>query len=75
MLKFAVTLADKMTQAILDILPYIVWLKDTQGRYIKINKMYVDYVRLQNSEQIIGKIDIALWPTAHCHDKSAGQCL
>jgi len=49
-------------KAILDNLPYLSWLKDIDGRYIKVNKVYVDYTGLGDARKIIGKTDFDLWP-------------
>lgn len=49
-------------KAILDNSPYMAWLKDTSGRYIRINKVYANYIRLKDARQIIGKTDFDLWP-------------
>jgi len=54
--------SDASMRAILDNSPYMVWLKDTEGRYIKVNRTYVDYVRQKDDQQIIGKTDFDLWP-------------
>lgn len=51
-------------RAILDNSPYMAWLKDPQGRYLSVNKVYVDYVRRESPQQIIGKTDFDLWPQA-----------
>jgi len=49
-------------RAILDNLPYLSWLKDIDGRYVRVNKAYVDYTGLGDIRQIIGKTDFDLWP-------------
>lgn len=49
-------------QAILNNSPYMVWLKDAQGRYVQVNKVYTDYLRSKNDRQIIGKTDFDIWP-------------
>lgn len=49
-------------RAILDNSPYLVWLKDPEGRYITANKAHVDYVRLKDHREIIGKTDFDFWP-------------
>ena len=49
-------------RAILDNSPYLVWLKDTEGRYLKVNKAYADYARLKDIRQVIGKTDFDLYP-------------
>ncbi|MDP4028607.1 MAG: PAS domain S-box protein [Gallionella sp.] len=51
-------------RAILNNLPYMAWLKDTDGRYMKVNKGYAEYTRLKDNRQIIGKTDFDLWPKA-----------
>ena len=54
--------SDVSMRAILNNSPYMTWLKDTEGRYIKVNKAYIDYVRLQDIQQVIGKTDFDFWP-------------
>jgi len=54
--------SDVSMRAILDNSPYMVWLKDAEGRYIKVNRTYVDYVRQKDDQQVIGKTDFDLWP-------------
>ncbi len=48
--------------AILDNSPYLAWLKDPEGHYVRINKVYADYLRLKDARQAIGKTDFDLWP-------------
>ncbi len=48
--------------AILDNLPYMVWMKDCAGRYLEVNEYYVSYARLTGKQQIVGKTDFELWP-------------
>jgi PAS domain S-box-containing protein len=54
--------SEASMHAILDNSPYMTWLKDAEGRYIKVNKNYVDYVRMKDIQQVIGKTDFDLWP-------------
>ncbi|MBI5625788.1 MAG: PAS domain S-box protein [Nitrosomonadales bacterium] len=42
--------------------PFLTWLKDSDGRYLKVNKAYADYAKLDDAQQIIGKTDFDLWP-------------
>ncbi len=49
-------------RAMLDNSPYMTWLKDTKGRYITINKVFADYLRLAEVSQAIGKTDLDLQP-------------
>ena len=70
--RYAVTLAEEMTdayresesrlRAILDNSPYMAWLKDNQGRYVKINKAYLNYIRRDSVDEVVGKTDFDLWP-------------
>ncbi len=54
--------SEASQSAILNNAPYLVWLKDTEGRYLKVNKTYADYARLKEARQVIGKTDFDLWP-------------
>ncbi len=49
-------------RAMLDNSPYLTWLKDTEGRYITINKVFADYLRLDDAQQAMGKTDLDLQP-------------
>lgn len=49
-------------RAMLDNSPYMTWLKDTKGRYISINKVFADYLRLEDAGQAVGKTDLDLQP-------------
>ncbi|HLP99276.1 MAG TPA: PAS domain S-box protein [Sideroxyarcus sp.] len=49
-------------RAMLDNSPYLTWLKDTDGRYITINKVFADYLRLDDAGQATGKTDLDLQP-------------
>jgi diguanylate cyclase (GGDEF)-like protein/PAS domain S-box-containing protein len=51
-------------RAILENSPYMTWLKDAKGRYIRINNSAVDYFQRQNIQQVIGKTDFDLFPKA-----------
>ena len=72
MRKRAIRMAENMSaayyeselqlQAILDNSPYIAWLKDVHGRYLKINKLFLSYAQLSNADQIVGKTNFDLWP-------------
>ena len=51
-------------RAMLDNSPFLTWLKDAEGRYIKINKVFADFLRLENPAQVEGKTDLDLQPKA-----------
>lgn len=48
--------------AILNNSPYQAWLKDAEGRYLKVNMAYAAYARLRDTKQAIGKTDFDIWP-------------
>ncbi|MFA6062330.1 MAG: diguanylate cyclase [Gallionella sp.] len=54
--------SDMSMRAILDNSPYLTWLKDAEGHYIKINDKYLQYCGQQDTAQVIGKTDFDLWP-------------
>lgn len=49
-------------RAMLDNSPYLTWLKDTDGRYITINKVFADYLKLEDVREAVGKNDLDLQP-------------
>lgn len=49
-------------QALLDNLPYAVWFKDCEGRYVQVNKHYAEFTSLKEFRNIIGKTDYDIWP-------------
>ncbi|HCI14375.1 MAG: hypothetical protein A2063_00260 [Gallionellales bacterium GWA2_60_142] len=49
-------------RAMLDNSPYLTWLKDAEGRYITVNKVFADYLRLDDASQAAGKTDMDLQP-------------
>ncbi|MGZ8236082.1 sensor domain-containing protein, partial [Methylobacter tundripaludum] len=49
-------------RAILDNSPFLVWLKDPNGHYITINKVFADYIGLEDIRQVVGKTDLDFWP-------------
>ncbi|MDO8292725.1 MAG: PAS domain S-box protein, partial [Gallionella sp.] len=54
--------SEASMRAILDNSPYLVWLKDTEGRYITSNKSHAKYAHLESPREINGKTDFDLWP-------------
>lgn len=49
---------DASLRAILDNSPYMAWLKNTEGRYVLVNQVYLEYFRLKDMSQIVGKTDL-----------------
>lgn len=54
--------SDVTMRAILDNSPYMTWLKDVEGRYIRVNRTCFDYFRQKGVLHILGKTDFDLWP-------------
>lgn len=48
--------------ALLDNTPYLMWLKDADGRFLAVNRMFVASAGKQDASEIIGKTDFDLWP-------------
>jgi len=53
----ALRINEASLRATLDNSPYLAWLKDTEGRYLTVNKVYADYYQLKDVSQVIGKAD------------------
>ncbi len=51
----------KKQQAILDNLPFLAWMKTSEGSYISINKGFKEYIGIPK-ENIIGQKDKDIWP-------------
>lgn len=49
-------------QTILDNSPYLIWLKDMDGRFIAINQAYLKSTGRKDGREILGKTDYDLWP-------------
>ena len=56
-------------EEILDMLPYQIWLKDSEGKHIYMNKLFAESVGLSKDE-IIGKTDFEIRDS-----DSAKQCI
>ncbi|MDR3539503.1 MAG: PAS domain S-box protein [Desulfosporosinus sp.] len=48
-------------QSTLDSLPFIAWMKDIKGKYVRVNKEFEDFYKITNTE-IAGKTDFDLFP-------------
>ena len=53
--------AEHLQSAILDEIPDLAWLKDTDGRYVAANKAFAEACGY-DPEALIGKTDLDLWP-------------
>jgi PAS domain S-box-containing protein len=54
--------SEASLRAALDNLPYRTWIKDTESRYVLINKVYAEHVKLDNPADAAGKTDLDLHP-------------
>ncbi|HPH95615.1 MAG TPA: PAS domain S-box protein [Anaerolineaceae bacterium] len=51
-------------RSIIENFPLVVWLKDTQGRFLMVNDAYARTVGLMSAGQMLGKTDYDFWPAA-----------
>lgn len=49
-------------RAVLDNFPFLVWLKDPEGRFLIVNKPFAQACGLTSPEALIGKTDLDIWP-------------
>jgi len=50
-------------RSILDNLPYMVWLKDTQGRYIAANRPFLETAGKEQLGEVLGRTTEEVWPS------------
>ncbi|MBZ4201960.1 MAG: MASE1 domain-containing protein [Methylovulum sp.] len=49
-------------RALLDNFPFMVWLKDTESRFLAVNKGFVDASGVHDNQYLIGKTDFDIYP-------------
>lgn len=49
-------------RAILDNIPYLVWLKDKDSRFVAVNQAFFRTTGKSGMDEVIGKTDFDLWP-------------
>jgi|GEM_PF-291536 len=55
--------AEKQYQrALLDNFPFMVWLKDTESRFLAVNQRFADAAGYEATEYFYGKTDLDFWP-------------
>ena len=54
--------AARYQEALLDNFPFMVWLKDVDGRFLAVNQTYADACGHSSKNALIGKTDFDLWP-------------
>lgn len=50
-------------RALLDNFPFAVWLKDTESRFLSVNKSFASIFGVQNSDEFVGKTDFDISPS------------
>jgi PAS domain S-box-containing protein len=48
--------------AIIDNLPFLAWMKDSEGYFLAVNEPFAHACGLQSSNDLIGKTDFDVWP-------------
>ena len=48
-------------QAIFNNVPYQMWLKDVDGRYLLVNQTFIDYFNFRNKDSLLNKKAIDIW--------------
>jgi two-component system cell cycle sensor histidine kinase/response regulator CckA len=51
-------------RALLDNQPHLAWLKDVEGRFLAVNKVFAEACGLSSPEALVGKSDLDVWPRA-----------
>ncbi len=54
--------SEASLRAILDNVPYLIWLKDISGRFIAVNRAFFNTTGLSRIQDVLGKTDFDLWP-------------
>jgi PAS domain S-box-containing protein len=49
-------------RALLDNQPHLAWLKDVDGRFLAVNKVFADACGQPSPEALVGKTDLDVWP-------------
>src|SRR4029079_6587711 len=49
-------------RALLDNQPHLAWLKDVEGRFLAVNKVFAEACGQSSPEELVGKTDLDVWP-------------
>ncbi len=49
-------------QALIDNFPFLVWLKDSESRFLAVNKPFAQACGLGSPDAVVGKTDFDVWP-------------
>ena len=64
---------DRYQRALLDNFPFMVWLKDTESRFLAVNAPYARACGAASPEALVGKTDLDVWPRAAAERYRAGD--
>ena len=53
---------EKYLRAVIDNFPFLVWLKDTEGRFLAVNAPFAAACGQSSPDSVTGKTDLDLWP-------------
>jgi len=59
----ALNLRESYLTAIIENQPGLLWLKDTEGRFLTINHAFVRSCGREKLEEVVGKTDLDVWPS------------
>lgn len=55
-------LREEYQRTVLNNFPFLVWLKDREGKFLAVNEYFARIFEDWESEEIIGKTDLDIWP-------------
>lgn len=61
-LEEAVRQRERYQRALLDNFPFLVWLKDTESRFLAVNGPFAAACGQPNADVLVGKTDLDVWP-------------
>ncbi len=53
---------EEYLRAVLDNFPFLVWLKDREGRFLAVNTPFAQACGLPSAASVVGKTDLDIWP-------------
>ncbi|HOP15071.1 MAG: PAS domain S-box protein [Chromatiaceae bacterium] len=53
---------ESYQRALIDNFPFLVWLKDTDGRFLAVNAPFAQACGADDAESLVGKTDLDIWP-------------
>lgn len=57
-----IRLRERYQRAVLDNFPFLVWLKDTEGRFLAVNQPFAEFFGLPDTTTLVGKTDFDILP-------------